>query len=208
VTELDDMMPTSPEMDKADKWLNGDPIEWHFREILIALGLDADSEHFSQTPARVAKMLRLYRQPIDLKDLVARSFEEADANELIVQTNIPFMGFCAHHIVPFFGRAAIGYLPNKRIVGISKLTRLVYAAGHIAPSTQEAITNSVADALSKSIELDVRGVAVVSTSLHGCMAVRGVEAPSTETTVSAMRGMFLHAPALRSEFMSIVHGRV
>lgn len=179
-------------------------IEHHLRSIIVNLGLDANGQHFARTPARVAKVLQTYCQPVDLEAILSTGFDETDDNVLVTQTNIPFMGLCAHHLLPFFGRAAVGYLPRQRVVGLSKLTRLVYAAGHRSPSTQEAITNDVADALAKSTSLNVAGAAVITTALHGCMAVRGVEAPATETTVSAVRGLFRDAPALRAEFTSIV----
>jgi len=184
-------------------------IAHHLRAILVDLGLDPTTQHFSRTPERVAEVLRSYvNLDTDLNHVLAAGFEEEDVDHnekvLVTQTNIPFMGLCAHHLLPFFGSAAVGYLPRERVVGLSKLTRLVYAAGHVAPSTQEHITNLIADTLFKSSLIKPAGVAVVTSALHGCMAVRGVEAPATKTLVSAIRGTFRDAPALRAEFMTLV----
>ena len=184
----------------------------HVEAILHELGLDSGNQHFARTPERFAKVMLAYVQPIDLSAVLSAGFEDDDfaegageANErtLVVQTNIPFMGLCAHHLLPFFGSAAVGYLPRQRVVGLSKLTRLVYAAGHLAPTTQEHITNLVADTLFDSSTINPKGVAVLTSALHGCMAVRGVEAPSTRTVTSAIRGVFADVPALESKFMDL-----
>jgi GTP cyclohydrolase I len=186
-----------------------DRIEECLRQIIYELGLDPTSQHFAKTPDRVAKVLMAYIQDIDLEALLSDGFADDDVDEehnektLVVQTNIPFMGLCAHHLLPFFGSAAVGYLPRVRVVGLSKLTRLVYAAGHLAPTTQEHITNLVADTLSKSSIINPKGVAVLTSALHGCMAVRGVEAPTTRTIVSVVRGAFVDVPALEAKFMDL-----
>jgi GTP cyclohydrolase I len=188
-------------------------IAMHLESVLVLLGLDPANQHFQRTPERFAKVLQNYVNPgIDLADTLSVGFEDDDFAEgaeeknertLVVQTNIPFMGLCAHHLLPFFGSAAVGYLPRERVVGLSKLTRLVYAAGHMAPTTQEHITNLVADTLFGSSDVNPKGVAVVTSALHGCMAVRGVEAPATRTVVSAIRGVFADVPALEEKFMSL-----
>lgn len=185
-------------------------IEFYLKEIIMSLGLDVDGQHFARTPERVAKVLMAYVQEIDLDKVLSDGFadddpsdEEVNEKVLVVQTNIPFMGLCAHHLLPFFGSAAVGYLPRERVVGLSKLTRLVYAAGHLAPTTQETITNTVADALWRSKPISPKGVAVLTSALHGCMAVRGVEAPATRTITSAVRGAFLDTPALEAKFMDL-----
>lgn len=174
--------------------------------VLEALGLDSDSEHFIETPERVAEMFISFRQGTEetLGEILKVGFEETDDNILVVQTDIPFKGLCAHHLLPFFGTAAVGYIPRKRVVGLSKLTRLVQAAGTIAPSTQEHITNLIADSLYKTMECMAAGA--ITTALHGCMAVRGVNAPTTKTRVQALRGQFLMNPMARQEFLDAVRG--
>ena len=190
-------------------------LEENVRDIIVGLGLDPSSQHFARTPERFAKVLRAYVQTIDLDAVLSDGFEDDDPSEeeksekvLVVQTNIPFLAVCAHHLLPFFGSAAVGYLPRDRVVGLSKLTRLVYAAGHLAPTTQEHITNIVADTLFNSTSIKPRGVAVLTSALHGCMAIRGVEAPATRTIVSAVRGDFLDVPALESKFMDLAKGGI
>ena len=189
-------------------------VNYHLREVLLAFGLDPENQHFKRTPERFAKVLAAYTQSdLDLNDILSNGFEDDDPPEedshekiLVVQTNIAFFGLCAHHLLPFFGTAAVGYLPGDRVVGLSKLARLVYAAGHLAPTTQEHITNLVADTLYRSESLRPKGVAVLTSALHGCMASRGVEAPATRTVVSAVRGDFLEVPALEAKFMDLAKG--
>lgn len=167
--------------------------------ILNELGLEG--EHFEETPRRVAAMLRSFRKGSeDDLHLLLKTFTESADNILVVQTRIPFKGLCAHHLLPFFGVAMVGYIPRGRVVGLSKLTRLVQAAGAIQPSTQEHITNLVARTLDE--ELHPTATGCITRAVHGCMAVRGVHAPDTWTTASALRGQFLLNPAARQEFMS------
>lgn len=187
-------------------------IEEHLKEVIRLLDLDPDGQHFAKTPDRVAKVLRAYVQPVDLEAILSDGFKDDDDAEegekhdktLVAQTSIPFMGLCAHHLLPFFGAAAVGYLPRERVVGLSKLTRLVYAAGHVAPSTQEHITNLIADTLHRSTIISPKGVAVIVSALHGCMAVRGVESPGTRTITTAIRGAFEDSPALEAKFTELV----
>jgi GTP cyclohydrolase I len=195
-------------MPTEDEWAE---VRANLRRVLELAGLDPDDQHFRRTPERFAKVLVAYTQAIDLNEVLSDGFADDDdegqgeVNEkvLVVQTNIPFMGLCAHHLLPFFGSAAVGYLPRDRVVGLSKLTRLVYAAGHLAPTTQEHITNLVADTLFNSKTIRPRGVAVLTSALHGCMAIRGVEAPATRTITSAIRGDFKDVPALESKFIEL-----
>lgn len=187
---------------------DADTMAHDMRDVLLLLGLDPDSEHFKRTPERFVNYLLTYRQPVDFGALLKMGFEDDDPTDanlkksVVVQTDIPFFGMCAHHLLPFFGKAAVGYVPNQRVVGLSKLTRLVYAAGHVEPTTQEWITNKVADALYDST-IKPKGVAVVSSALHGCMSARGVESPSTRTIISAIRGVFYDEPALETKFMTL-----
>ncbi len=172
----------------------------HLLQVLDKYGLRG--EHFDDTPMRWAKMFDSFNQPHDLVALLKNGFEETNDNILVVQTNIPFKGLCAHHLVPFWGSAAVGYIPRGRVVGLSKLTRLVRAAGELRPSTQESITNCIVDVLFDTLK--PIGAGVVSVAVHGCMAVRGVHAPTTETKVSALRGQLLLNPAARAEFFELI----
>lgn len=174
-------------------------LEGYIEQILHEL--DLHGEDFEETPRRVATFLRSFRQgdSRSLADLL-KTFTETSENVLVVQGDIPFSGLCAHHLVPFAGTAIVGYIPRKRKVGLSKLARLVQAAGRIQPGTQEDVTNLVADTLFRELEPIAAGV--VTRAWHGCMSVRGVMAPNTWTVVSALRGQFLLNPSARQEFMS------
>lgn len=176
------------------------------QEILDILKLEG--RHYNETPGRVARMLIEATQfdGLDLMELMKEGFEEPESKAgIVVQNDVPFIGFCAHHLVPFWGSASVGYIPADRVVGLSKLTRLVRAAGQRRPSTQEEITNTVADVLYSGMK--TRGSAVITTAGHGCMAVRGVHAPQAETTVSAMRGLFRDSESSRAEFLELTKRR-
>lgn len=196
----------------TDPWMNAafvagvnrdkKDLEFHIEAILEYLGLRG--EHFEETPRRVAALLREFTKGGDLSEILSTGFSEAKDNILVVLTDIPFKGLCAHHLLPFWGRASVGYIPRKRVVGLSKLPRLVAAAGTQSPSTQEHITNLIADTLFDTLE--PIGVGVITSAAHGCMAVRGVNAPSTLTKVSALRGQILLNPTARNEFMTLAGG--
>jgi len=182
----------------------GDEVHVYIKAALLRLGLDPDSEHFKDTPGRVERMLESfchYREE-NLAEILKAGFEETQDNIMVVQLKIPFSGLCAHHLLPFWGSASVGYLPRRRVVGLSKLTRLVSAAGRVEPSTQEHITNLIANTLFDALE--PIGVGVVTSAVHGCMAVRGVNAPQTVTQVNALRGQMLLNPQARQEFMQAV----
>lgn len=186
-------------------------IEENLREVVSLVGLDPDNQHFARTPERFLRYLLSYVNPdTDLDKIMAGGFEDEDVAEqadykksFVIQTDIPFLGMCAHHLLPFFGKAAVAYVPDQRVVGLSKLTRLVYAVGHIEPTTQERITNRVADAIYKNAAIAPKGVAVLASALHGCMSARGVESPATRTTTSAIRGVFYDEAGLESKFMAL-----
>jgi len=170
----------------------------------ILVGPTYSSEHFKDTPTRYVRMLASFTQytEANLAAILKAGFEETQDNILVTQRHIPFAGLCAHHLLPFWGEARLGYLPRKRVVGLSKLARLVFAAGRVAPGTQEHITNLIADTLYDTLE--PIGVGVITTAAHGCMAVRGVNAPQTVTQVNALRGQMLLNPQARAEFMQTV----
>ncbi len=174
------------------------------RDLLLSIGLDPNTEGLSETPRRVAGYLREFTQPVDLTSLLKDGFDDpTDASgAMVVQDNIPFRGCCEHHLLPFHGTAAIGYIPKGRIVGLSKLTRLVQGAGTRKPSTQEEISNTIAEVLDD--QLQPVGVIVVTSAIHTCMAVRGVNAPNVVTKVSAIRGVYRDVPSARAEFFAVL----
>ena len=174
------------------------------RELLIAVGEDPDREGLQDTPARVA---RAYREVFaglhtDPTDVLERTFAE-DHQELVLVRDIPIYSTCEHHLVPFFGRAHIGYIPgrNGHVTGLSKLARLadMYAK---RPQVQERLTSQIADALVD--KLGAQAVIVVLECEHLCMAMRGIRKPGATTTTSAVRGGFKTSAASRAEVLSLI----
>jgi GTP cyclohydrolase I len=174
------------------------------REILAAVGEDPDREGLRDTPARVARMYEEMfagmRQ--DPSTVLRKSFTEK-YDEMVLVKDIRFESMCEHHLLPFFGKAHIAYLPHGKIVGLSKLARVVEIMSR-RPQVQERMTEDIADLL--MAELDARGVGVVLEATHTCMAIRGVRKANSICTTSAMRGGFKDHPETRSEFMALIHG--
>jgi GTP cyclohydrolase I len=177
------------------------------RELLIAIGEDPERDGLKQTPARVA---RAYAEIfgglfVDPDEVLETTFD-ANHDELVLVKDIPLYSMCEHHLVPWHGSAAVGYIPGAsgRITGLSKLARVVdlYAR---RPQVQERLTSQVADAVMSRLE--PRGVIVVIEAEHLCMAMRGVRKPGAVTVTSAVRGIFQSDPRTRSEAMSLVLGR-
>ena len=179
-------------------------IERAVREILEAIGEDADRDGLQRTPQRIADMYEeifggLHENPCD--HLVTRF--EAEHDEMVMVRDIPLYSMCEHHLVPFTGRAHVAYIPGEdgRITGISKLARLVDGYAR-RPQVQEKLTTQVADAMMDA--LDPLGVFVVMEAEHLCMTMRGVRKPGSLTVTSAVRGIFKDNPATRAEAMSFV----
>ena len=179
-------------------------IEGHLYQVLELLGLDLTSEGLRETPKRVTKYLFEFNQAFKPSELLKGGFEAPGSHSsLIVQSPVPFRMMCEHHLLPALGFSSIGYIPNKRVIGLSKIPRLVDAVGTERPSIQEAIGDRIADILCEQIE--PRGVIVVLNAEHTCMACRGVTAPGVVTTTSSVRGVFRDVPQARSEFFSLIH---
>lgn len=172
------------------------------REILIALGEDPDREGLRETPDRVARMYEEMFAGLrkDPAEVLRKTFTEK-YDEMVLVKNIHFESMCEHHLLPFFGKAHIAYLPNGRIVGLSKLARIVEILAH-RPQVQERMTESLADLVMQ--ELDARGVGVVLEASHTCMSIRGVRKADSLCTTSAMRGTFQTNLSTRSEFMALI----
>lgn len=177
-------------------------IEDAVREILLAIGEDPDREGLNETPQRVARMYEelfsgLRKDPaIVLRKTFAEKYDE-----MVLVKNIDFSSMCEHHLLPFFGKAHIAYLPKGRIVGLSKLARIVEILAH-RPQVQERMTEELADLVMQ--ELDARGVGVVVEAAHTCMSIRGVRKADSVCTTSAMRGAFQTNLSTRSEFMALI----
>lgn len=174
----------------------------HFSAILDLLGYNPeDNPHVAATPRRAAKAWLELTQPEGFGFTV---FRNTDIDQMVVCQDIPFFSLCAHHILPFYGKAHLAYIPQANILGLSKLARTVdYFAR--ALTVQEELTKDVMDFLVENV--DPKGAAVVMQAHHLCMAMRGVERPGHLTTTSAMYGVFLDSSkAARSEFFSIING--
>lgn len=168
--------------------------------LLEVLGEDPTREGLLDTPKRV---LKFYREFLSVPEFNFTTFDSEGYDEMIVQKNIPFFSLCEHHMAPFFGTATVAYIPDKKIVGLSKLARTVKLyAGNL--QNQERITSQVADRLEK--ELNPIGVAVILEARHFCMEMRGVKTTNTTTTTSKLTGVFRN-PEVRAELMAIVNNK-
>jgi GTP cyclohydrolase I len=181
-------------------------IEKAVREILIAIGEDPDREGLVRTPARVA---RAYAElfaglRVDPTSVITTAFE-ANHEEMILVRDIDVSSLCEHHLLPFHGRAHLGYIPGRhgRITGLSKLARLVEVYAR-RPQVQERLTSQVADVLMS--QLDPRGVIVVVECEHMCMTMRGIQKAGARTVTSAVRGTFASDAKSRSEAMALIIG--
>jgi GTP cyclohydrolase IA len=177
------------------------------RELLIAIGEDPDREGLRATPQRVVRSyVEIYAGLHADPDAVLETTFDENHDELVLVKDIPLYSVCEHHLVPWHGTAAVGYIPGMdgRITGLSKLARLVdlYAK---RPQVQERLTSQVADAL--MAKLEPRGVIVVVEAEHLCMAMRGIRKPGSRTVTSAVRGTMKSDPRSRAEAMSLIIGR-
>lgn len=164
-----------------------------------------DDPSTENTPERFAKYLAEYRQPIDLQAIFGSVFDCGDAHHgMVIQSGIPFRMVCEHHLLPATGKAALGYVPNRRVLGLSKLSRLVDAVGVERPSLQEHIAERIVDLM--HIHLDPKGVMLVIKAEHGCMACRGINKPGVATTTSHVHGIFRDVVSARQEMLSLIQG--
>jgi GTP cyclohydrolase I len=181
-----------------------DRIRRAVREILIAVGEDPAREGLRETPDRVARMYAevfqgLNQDPgLHLKKLFTQKYDE-----MVLIRDIRFVSFCEHHLLPVVGKAHVAYIPNGKVIGLSKVPRVLDVLAR-RPQMQERLTEELADLLMK--ELGAKGVAVVIEASHSCMTIRGVNKPDSSFVTSAMRGVFKEKLATRSEVMSLIFG--
>jgi len=174
------------------------------RELLAAVGEDPDREGLLETPARVARMYaELFSGLHDDPRQHLQKFFTEQYDELVLVRDISFNSMCEHHLLPFYGVAHIGYIPDGRVVGLSKLARVVEVVSK-RPQVQERMTETIANLLID--ELKVKGVAVVIEATHSCMTIRGVKKPGSSCVTSAMKGLFRHNLSSRSEVMTLIYG--
>jgi GTP cyclohydrolase I len=179
-------------------------IERAVREILAAVGEDPDREGLQETPARVARMYAEMFSGLrqDPRVHLRKAFQEK-YDEIVLVRDIAFNSVCEHHLLPFMGHAHIGYMPDGRVLGLSKMARVVEAISH-RPQVQERMTEQIADLLEH--DLGAKGVAVVVESTHTCMTIRGVRKPGSLCVTSAMKGVFRANVSSRAEVMSLIYG--
>ncbi len=173
--------------------------------LLIEMGLDPREPGLAETPRRVTSYLLEFVKPFP-ENIWSGVFDAEGHSGIIALSHIPFRMICEHHLLPALGHAAIGYIPNKKILGLSKLPRLIDAVGTERPSLQEKITDRITDLLEEHIE--PLGTICVIGAEHTCVACRGVATPGIVTTTSSVRGNFRNVPACREEFFSIINGRI
>ena len=174
------------------------------REILIAVGENPDREGLQETPARVARMYAemfggLRQDPREhLKKVFTETYDE-----VVLVKDISFCSMCEHHLLPFIGKAHIAYVPNGKVLGLSKLARVVEVVSR-RPQVQERMTEEIANLMVS--ELDAKGVAVVVEASHSCMTIRGVRKPGSMCVTSAMKGLFRANVSSRAEVMQLIFG--
>ena len=173
------------------------------KRLLIELGEDPSREGLVRTPKRVDKALRFLTSgyQADIDDVLNGALFTVDYSEMVIVRDIDFYSLCEHHLLPFFGKCHVAYIPNKRVIGLSKIPRLVDIFARRL-QLQERMTNQIAETIREKI--DPLGVAVVCEATHLCMSMRGVEKQNTRMVTSSMLGMFRTDPKTRMEFLSLL----
>ncbi len=190
--------------ESGEPHVDAERIERAVREILAAVGEDPDREGLRDTPARVGRMYaELFSGLHDDPRRHLQKFFTEKYDEVVLVRDISFCSLCEHHLLPFMGKAHIGYLPDGKVVGLSKLARVVDSVSR-RPQVQERMTEEIANLLLS--ELDAKGVAVVIEATHTCMTIRGVRKPGSLCVTSAMKGIFRSNLSSRSELMQLIYG--
>ena len=175
----------------------------NIRDIIVDLGEDPEREGLVKTPERVERSLRFltrgYHQK--LEEVVNGALFEAESDDMVIVRNIEFFSMCEHHMLPFFGKCYVGYIPNKKIIGVSKIARIVDMFARRL-QVQERLTKEISHALMDI--LDAEGVGVVMDAQHLCMQMRGVEKQNSVMTTSSMLGSFRRELATRNEFTRLI----
>jgi len=172
-------------------------------ELLKELGEDVQREGLDKTPERVEKALRYFTAGYgqDVKEVLNGAMFVEEYDEMVIVKDIDFFSLCEHHLIPFFGRCHVAYMPNRKIVGLSKIPRLVEMFSRRL-QVQERLTTQIANTLNEALQ--PRGVAVVVEAIHLCMLMRGVEKQNSKAITSAMLGAFRDRPETRAEFMELI----
>jgi GTP cyclohydrolase I len=180
-------------------------IERAVREILSAVGEDPDREGLLETPARVARMYaELFSGlKVDPREHTQKFFTQ-QYDEVVLVRDISFNSMCEHHLLPFIGHAHVAYIPKGKVIGLSKIARVVEVISK-RPQVQERMTEEIANLL--VAELDAKGVAVVIEASHSCMTIRGIRKPGSSMVTSAMKGLFRSNMSSRAEVMQLIYGK-
>ncbi|WP_129715368.1 GTP cyclohydrolase I FolE [Pedobacter sp. SYP-B3415] len=178
-------------------------ISSHYKDILAQLGEDPEREGLVKTPERVAKALQYLTHGYDLKptEVLRSAMFQEDYSQMVVVKDIEVFSMCEHHMLPFFGKAHVAYIPNGHIVGLSKIPRVVDAYARRL-QVQERLTNEIRDCIQET--LNPKGVAVVIECKHLCMSMRGVQKQNSVTTTSAFTGEFINNDKTRAEFLRLI----
>jgi GTP cyclohydrolase IA len=189
----------------VDESIENDEFEDLVHRELELLGEDPSREGLVRTPSRVAKSLKWMTQGYasSAEEVVGQGIFKEDHDNMIMVRDIELYSLCEHHMLPFFGKAHVAYIPNGKIVGLSKIPRIVDVYARRL-QVQERLTEQIADGLSRV--LNPAGVGVVIEAYHLCMMMRGVQKQNSKTITSALRGQFRDCPMTRSEFLSMAHG--
>lgn len=176
-------------------------IEWSLRDLFAILGEDAEREGLQESPARFIKAMREMTDGYgaDIELILEKTFDVGDSDEMIVVRNIEFVSLCEHHLLPFTGVAIVAYLPVSRVVGLSKIARLVDAFAHRL-QVQERLTTQITSALDQCLETN--GSAALIKAKHSCMGCRGVRKPTAEMVTSSLTKGF-RVPEVRAEFLAL-----
>lgn len=183
-----------------------DPIALHVHGILDELGEDATREGLIKTPNRAAQAMRYLTRGYheNLNKIVNDALFEAEVDEMVIVRDIEYFSLCEHHMLPFNGRVHVAYLPDKKIIGLSKIPRIVDMFARRL-QVQERMTHQIAETLQEVLQ--ARGVGVIAEGKHFCMMMRGVEKQCSSTTTSAMLGEFRNSKSTRDEFLSLLRMR-
>jgi len=186
---------------------NHDILEQITRKLLKEIGENPDREGLVRTPSRVAKSWEFFSKGYNqnLEDIINNAIFEEDAKDMVIVRDIEFFSLCEHHLLPFFGKAHVGYIPNGKVIGLSKIPRIIDMFSRRL-QVQERLTHQVAEVLQDV--LNPIGVAVVMEGRHMCMQMRGVEKQNSFASTSAMLGQFRKSSETRSEFLSIINRTV
>ena len=176
------------------------------KQLLINLGEDPERDGLKRTPERVEKSLRFLTEGYgkDVQKIIERAVFEEKCDEMVILKDIDIFSMCEHHLLPFYGKCHVAYIPDGRIIGLSKIPRIIEVFSRRL-QVQERLTNQIAECLTDALK--PKGVAVVIEALHLCMCMRGVEKQNAITITSSMLGIFKRDSRTRMEFMSFIKGK-